>query len=391
MILKRMIYFIVNNNLHYIWSRAILEKISKINTEEDFSLIRFEPSALTMAEHDDIYENVYRSQGFFTSFWQLLNPIYMYKVKQNIKRIIFKKDDIVFLFTEYEIGNHYIVKRAKRKGAKVFIIDEGIGTYIINNYPYVFRGSSLKQRIIDYIIRYAIGFYDSRRLTGTNLLYFPRLDDKYYDGYILFYNFPLERSMPKVYVRFPGLKEELKNRDSNSILILGQGLNDFYLDDKEYIDSLLAILEVAAKSFRYVYFKFHHCEIKYLDRPEFKKLRKRLKELEIKIIDFDKPVAVENMISTLDHRPKFVVSYFSTALLNLFAVGCQPIFACHLLEKKCVDFEVVRTLLESVNYNFVSCYSDITPQYSSALTLDKIYTLDFTFQDFYKGLAYEKG
>ena len=108
-----MICFIANDNLHYMWSKAILEKISKTNPEEDFSSIRFEPSALTMTEYDGICENVYHSKGFFISFWQLLNPIYMYKIKQNVKRIIFKKNDVVFLFTEYEIGNHYLVKRVE--------------------------------------------------------------------------------------------------------------------------------------------------------------------------------------------------------------------------------------------------------------------------------------
>ena len=380
-----MIYFIVNNNLHYIWSSLILKEILEVKNKQEFSLIKFLPSALTMSDKDGLYKNIYVSQGLFGSFWQLLNLKLEYKIKNNLKKIPLKKNDIIFLFTEYEIGNHYIVKRAKQSGSKVYIIDEGIGTYIINNYAHLFRGSSVKQRIIDYAIRYLNGFRDSVRLTGNNTLYFPRLNDKYYDGYILFYNFPLRRNIPKIYLKFPALKNKLAKLNPNSILILGEGLNDFYLTEKEYIDSLLSIARAAVQSFKYVYFKFHHGEIRYLDTPNFKRLIEELNNFKVKIINFDKPIAVENIISKLDYPPKFIVSYICTALFNLFAAGCEPIFAYHLLRKKYADFEVLTALLESVHYNFISSYKDINPDYRSNLRLEKVYPSDMDVKDFYKG------
>lgn len=379
-----MIYFIVNNNLHYIWAGLIFKEILEVNNKQEFSLIKFLPSALTMSQDDNLYKNIYVSQGLFGSFWQLLNLKLEWRIKNNLKRIAFKKNDILFLFTEYEISNHYLVKRAKQSGSRVYIIDEGIGTYIINNYPHLFKGSSLKQRIIDYAIRYLNGFCDSVRLTGNNTLYFPRLNDKYYDGYILFYNFPLRRNIPKIYLKFPTLKDKITNLNPNSILILGEGLNDFYLTEREYIDSLLSVARAAVQSFKYVYFKFHHSEIKYLDRQEFKRLRKELDNLKVKIIDFDKPIAVENIISKLDYPPKFIVSYICTALFNLFAVGCEPIFAYHLLKRKYADFEVLTDLLESVDYNFIFSYEDIKPDYRSNLKLEKIYPSDMDIKAFYK-------
>jgi len=56
------------------------------------------------------------------------------------------------------IATHYIIVNAKPKGAKVFLVDEGIGTYMINNYSPLIPGPSMKQRFIYHTTRFINGF-----------------------------------------------------------------------------------------------------------------------------------------------------------------------------------------------------------------------------------------
>jgi len=359
-------------------------EIASADGGAEFSLIKFLPSALTMTQDDSLYRNIYASLGLFGSFWQLLDWKLEADIKKYLGDIPFGRGDIVFLFTEYEIANHFLVQRAKARGAKVFIVDEGIGTYIINNYPRVSKGSSLKQRIIGEVIRHGQGFHKSQRLTGNGTLYFPRLADEYYDGYLLFYRFPIRRDIPQVHVEMPGMGEPIPNLDRDAVILLGEGLHGYHMNEGDYIRSLKMLAQAAARSFKHVYFKFHHCELKVLDRPLFRDLQKQVRDLGINIIDFDKPVPVETLVPQLDFPPRFVVGYFSTALLNLFAAGCEPIFTCHLIKDKNFDFFVVEGLLDSIGYHLISSYDDINQDYTSGLTFDKIFSSGTTIGDFYR-------
>jgi len=381
-----MITFIVNNDVHYMRARLIRDQIHHCDSQARFHLVKFLPSALTMTEADHLYDRIYESRGLFGSFWQLLNLKIEKKIKQNLDRVPFAKGDILFLFTEYELGNHYLVQRAKQAGARVFIVDEGIGTYIINNYPNLSAGSSVKQRVIGEVTQWIQHFTDSRRLTGNGSLYFPVLKDTYYDGYILFYNFPLKRSMPLIYLQYPEAGQEIPNLDPDAVIILGEGLHRYHISEQEYIDSLLAIIRSAARNFRHVYFKFHRCETAFQGRPLYQRLQDEMQIQGVRILDAARPEAIENIIPDLDFPPRFVVSYLCTALFNLYARGCQPIFTCQLIQERDEDFEVVKDLLSNVGYNLIRSYNDISPDYSTHLSQDRIFPADRTVADFYRSL-----
>jgi len=385
-----MIYFFVHNNLHYTWAEAIRREIQGIDSHACFGLIKFVPSALTKSDLDGHYQKVFESKGLFGGFWSLLNVFEQNRIKRHLDELEFDKNDIIFAFTEYEIATHYIIRKAKKAGSKVYIFDEGIGTYILNNYPVLSQGDSVKQRVIHYAIKYVNGFHHTQRLTGNQKLYFPRLDDSFYDGYVLFYCFPFQRTLPLYRVAFPARQQKYMNLDPHSVLILGQALYNYCLTMDEYMASLKSVIDASNKSFRHIYFKFHHSALPLLKTSLFVDLTHYMQSKGVNVIDFNEPIYVEDLVDQLDFPPKFIVSYFSTALLNLFARGCEPIFICNLLEHKDIDLMVVKRLLESAHYRFIKSYDGINPSYRSDLDDEAVFCSDQAIGEWYKQIAYAK-
>jgi len=381
-----MIYFIVNNNFHYLRADLLRDEIVTVEPQVDTALIRIFSPALNRFDRDEDYEKVYSKHGLFGSFSQLLNLPGQWRIKQSLKRIPFRPGDGLFLFTEYELANHYLGQYAKSRGARVYLVDEGIGTYIINNYSRLTAGRSLKQRLITWVIRYLNGFYATSRLTGDETLYCPRLADRYYDGWVLFYNFSLKRDMRQIHVRLPGLKKNVPHLDPDAVLILG-GYNGFYFTLPEYINLMMSALRAAIKSFKRIYFKFHQAELKFLEHKEYRDFISLAREAGVELLALDRPEPVERWFEGQTHPPRFVVGNITTALLTLFALGCEPIFFCHLIQDRYVDFKILTGFLKSVGYRFISNWEDIRPSYRSNLTLGKIYSQDISFGDFYKNIA----
>ena len=125
-----MIYFLVNNNFHLY---DVKLHISNFKKQQDFSLIQI-PHTLNPQKEDANFKKIFTYQTPFQGK-KKINFLYIHRLHNKIKSDLqnISEKDFLFFYTEYECLNHYIVKLFKEKGAKTFLIDQGIATYILLN------------------------------------------------------------------------------------------------------------------------------------------------------------------------------------------------------------------------------------------------------------------
>jgi len=381
-----MIYFSVQSNLHYGWATRMAQEIRSADPGQDCGLIVFRSGRLTCAADPQIYESVHAVEELFGTARNLLfHPIRFRRVKQQLETVAFKAGDVLFLFTEYLLSNHYLAMRAKQAGARVFLVDEGIGTYVINNFERVGRSPQWKDQLLLWGIRVFNGFYDTDRVWGgPGTLPVMRLKDDYYDGYVLRYRFPIKNRTIRPYytnLRFYEPHQPCPETDAQAILILGSYYDDLYLDMYAYLKFMRALIAHCAGAFRTVYFKFHYLEQQYFSRPLFEAFRVWMEEIGVEILPMGQNAPVEDLIVEMPRPPRFIAANFSTALLNAFELGFQPVFLSHL-HGAGGDFETVARILEDVGYQFVDAVSEIRPDYTCGLKPERLFS-DMPFCDFF--------
>ena len=128
-----------------------------------------------------------------------------------------------------------------------------------------------------------------------------------------------------------------------------------------------------SENFEKIYFKFHPDEINSGIELKISAALSNYKNIEF--------VAIEEIIEQVigSYKARFMISYFSSSLKNLFFYGLEPIFISHLIFFL-KDIRVIvqyNTYLKTLNYNFVSSFKDINPRYHSDLTVkDTISIID---------------
>ena len=349
-----MIYFIVNNNYHY-YDFANQHSEFKNN---NIALIEI-PHNLDEREHNDLktfYKYIRNSRpGLIGQVFNFLSL-----VMQIDKDITPTKDDILFIYTEYEILNQYIANRFKLAGSRVYLIEDGgFGTYI----PFRLVDSehlTWQEHLKKSIYRLLPGL-SNIRLHKLNGFIFPWMVDTSIDGVCVYNPVALKRTIPIKLIKRP-FQPQLK-LVSGRVIFLNEPIYELYQSSEDYLTGLLQIIEALCSKFGEVFFKFHPRETDKWRNNIRQKVHIRFPG----VIFIEENTAIEIIVEI--YCPSLLASYFCSALLNLYDRDIEPLYLYHLIPdiKKQPIFLETTSVLIDLGYNFVSSFAEINTDFRSGL------------------------
>ena len=342
-----MIYFLVNNEYH------LLDVYDHCNQISDLD------KSLIIIPHNFNYDNrkisektnfttIYRYKSPFRG-WGFFNIFKIRRVCQQIEKELFIcKNDVLFVYTEYEILNQYIIKIFKKKGAMIYVIEDGgLPTYLTFNIDN--DGSfSLKEMIKLFFVNRILK-WDHVRFLKYNEIIFPQIEDKYLDGVLLYFKLTIRRNINTYFI----LKDvEKLALDEESAIFLNERIYDYYCSKEEYLSLLGDALRKITGKFRKVYFKFHPREH---EEDQLWQLHV-INKYPVEIINDPKPFEV--LLDNL--KTRYVFSFLSAALLNSYFYGAIPVYIYHHYEilRKNKIFCDIDKLLMSLGYRYIDVNYD---------------------------------
>lgn len=345
-----MIYFLVNNGYQYFDVEAHLQ-------------LRIKASLIIIPHKIDSYDKTrFIGTYHFETPWKSRRWMLIWPVRKLIRIIntsLFPKpDDILFCYTEYEPINQYIIARFKAAGARIYLIEDGgVASYIANfcNQP---NRLTLKETFLQFWTRYAIASptYHSFKIGGE---VFPRIDDEAIDALLYYRPVLVGRTIRRILISRP--TQQIKTR-SDTLLFLNQPLYESYETPKRYLEVLKKAICGLAPQFKNLYFKFHPRDSQ--DWRERIQACIRSACPRTIIVQNDHPV--EFVIK--EYSPKFVASFFSSALMGLAEMGIEPLFLYRLLDlNQSRPITTLDKILTELSYEFPINFQQISSDYCSGL------------------------
>lgn len=350
-----MIFFLLNNNyqrydftLHM--NNLNLDAVSVIEIPHTLGSYKYaEPIKTFRYERNLIDGLISQVSNYFSA---------SSRIKKEIKPT---SEDVLFLYTEFEILNLYVVNLFKKAGARVYLIEDGgMATYV----PFrklLSETLSIKERIKHLIYRTLPGL-STLRFHKINGIVFPWLADEFFDGLCVYRPVTIARKIPTILmehsVGLPAI-DVVQDR----VIFLNEPIYQHYQNADNYLDGLVKILDGLVTSFVSVYFKFHPREsIEWRQRIKDKVL---LQYPQIVVIESNE--AFEQMVET--YRPSTIASYFAASLLNLCERGIEPLYLYRCIpDLDCQPvFQEVSLVLSELGYNFATQIADIKSGYKSGL------------------------
>ncbi|MDY0193879.1 MAG: glycosyltransferase [Aliarcobacter butzleri] len=285
---------------------------------------------------------------FETPFKGVRNFLNIFKVKKLEKKIEnnlnINKEDILFVYTEYEVLNQYMISLFKKAGARVYVIEDGgfptYLTYGVTNEG----GLTVKEKIKMFYVKYVHGYKFVEFLKYNNII-FPQINEKYIDGVLVYLDVSIVRKIKKVLI---SKNQKAFYLDNNKAIFLNETMYDYYCSKAEYKVILNDVLSKMTQKFGKVYFKFHPRE------TEDNKI------WQLKIVNSFQDIEVINDTSPIEYlleryNTKYVFSFLSAALLNVNAMGAIPVYIYHLYDiiSKNSVFKQIDLILKNTNYNFI--------------------------------------
>ena len=266
------------------------------------------------------------------------------------------KDDVLFLYTEFELLNHSIAMLFKRANARVYLLEDGgVGTYL----PFSLQSDeplSPKQRLIAAMTR-CLPRLGRTKFHKVNGVVFPWLEDKHIDGVCLYRPLRIVRSIPVHVVR--GASAVAIEPKAGRAIFLNERMYDDYQTDDQYLEGLDRILASLTSGFEEVLFKFHPRE----EAAWIHRIRTLIASRQFPVRIIEDKRAIEAIVAA--YRPEVIASYFSTALLNLEGTGIEPMFLYQLLPGLASQrlFMQLTTLLHGWRYRFVTSWDEVRSGY----------------------------
>lgn len=271
-----------------------------------------------------------------------------------------RDDDVLFMYTEFELLNQFVALQFKRAGARVYLIEDGgVGTYL----PFSLPGSeplSFKEHVIALMSRCLPGLAHTR-FHKLNGVVFPWLPDRQLDGVCLYRPVKIIRDLPVIVLS--RARAVPVKRQCGRVIFLNERMYDNYQSDTQYLVGLQRLLTLLTQGFDEVLFKFHPRETAVWRERIRARLAAQLPS--VRIVASDR--AMEAVIDEL--RPEAIASYFSTALLNLDGTGVEPMFLYQMLPELAAQkvFVQLTTLLTQWGYRFVRVDAEARSGYVSGL------------------------
>ncbi len=344
--LKR-IFFLVNNNFHLIDVRSHLSDLKLAEVH----LICIPHTLDRIGTIAGVKEIHYFDSPFIGS-GSIFNVV---KVRQREKEISaslqFSPSDTLLIYTEYEPLNHYVACLMKKNGGSVYVLDEGLGTYLTFSQDSDLR-MPLKQTFKLLWSRYVLHY--SMKYLYLNQMIFPQMRDELFDGLLTYRNFNCVRDIPLVRIKKPDVKK--LDLDNDTCIFINGDIYNFYTSWSSYIEELVEIMEQLCVNFKNVYFKFHPRE------PQ--DIRDKIAAVlsvydNLTVLQGTGPV--EMCIEQL--RAGYAVSYVSTSLLNLASYGVQIAYIFQLMPSTSnSDLSVsLASVFRSLGIRLVEHLRDIVP------------------------------
>ena len=276
--------------------------------------------------------------------------------RRQLDQLKISKDDVLFVFTECELMNMFCIDKFYRKGCKVYLIEDGIASYIYYNSP----STAIPKRwkVLKYLYGFLYGLKGFNPYHAGDYLY-AMLSDAYFRGVCLFTDYSISRDIPVVYLHKN--EPEIVGLDKNKVILLTQPLYQTLMDEREHIATYERILRVMSGSFSNVYVKPHPSEFADHFADHYQSIAQGLDN----VMMLNSNDVVENCIS--QHGVGVAVALFSSALGKLAYKGIEPIYFYHLIEQQKQQHSDIDTYLKQLNYNFIKSFDDITPDYSSGI------------------------
>lgn len=359
-----MIYFLVNNNYHLIDVETHLDKLTGV----DIGLIQV-PHTLNVIERDSRYKKITIFSKLVEKKSDYFNILKNRKIEESLNESLdITHEDILFIYTEYELMNHKIIEHFYKSGAKIYIIEEGLASYI-QFYGKFKTKMKIKMYIKDFLVKKIYRLKKTRVMLFNNHPFYV-MEDKIFNGVCFYFDSKKEmnREIKKILIKkdikkIPDLKKQC-------VIFLNEDLYNFYENFGDYSRNLNSLLEKLNCNFEKVFFKFHPREYNMPDKLE--KIKLIIKKYDkIEIIDTKEPI--EKIVAEI--KPAYAVSYISVALLNLYFMGITPIFAYSVLDNlnSLEIFEDISDFLKNINYNILKSLSEINSNYTSNIKLGSEY------------------
>lgn len=359
--MKISIYFIVNNDYQV---KEVLDLIGWNKTAYRIVFIKV-PHSL---KHTLLPESVDHSVEFvpyYQGLKSLVNFVKINSIHARIKKF-FKEvtpNDFLFVFTEYEILNQYLISTFAKRTKNIFMLEDGVATVALysdmNKLSYPL---SFKYRLIKFLLASVYG-YPSINFLSDKKNFFPIMSDTYFKGICLYFNVHIDRNI-QPYLIEKGSKELIEQLDKDSVIFLNEDIYSFYSTYEEYETFLTSILVQLKNGFEKVYFKFHPRETQeYRDR--IARTITQIGGIQI-ILNND---IIEHTIS--QYRTKYSVAFSSAGCINLFYNGVEPIYLYQLIGFMNSNpiFEGFTMYLNQINYHFIKDLNELNSTYTSGITI----------------------
>lgn len=349
-----MIYLLINNNFHYYDLSLHLEALSWA----EVSLIAV-PHKLDADYVDGSFKKKYNFDTPFKGVKGYLDRRTIHDSQESIcSQIKPGPEDVLIFYTEFELLNQFIVSLFKKSGAKVFLLEEGLPTYI-NFCTESTTALSLKYKLklayIHNVLRYE--YVDYLSLNGFG---YPRIRDSFIDGVLFYFNTHVNRDVPNY--RISKEVETMSSTDPTKVIFLNEGLYLYYMGWDVYIDELKRVISALSHQFETVYFKYHPKE----NAKSKVRIRQALEGFSnVQFIEATTPI--ETLIVEL--QAKHAVSFFSAALMNLHVMGIDPIYIYPFIPslQKLDIIKTIHGFLESINYIFPNSLDELKLETTSRI------------------------
>lgn len=350
-----MIYFIVNNNYHFL----------------DFKthLLSVDANAVTLIGIPHTL-NPFHNLKVAAAFWysRSSRPGFAIQLRDFVllarridRDILPAKEDVLFFYTEYELLNQYLAGRFKQAGARVYLIEDGgLGTYV----PFrLLAGETLtvKEWVKQWIYRSLPGL-PRTRLHKLNGHIFHWMLDSSIDGVCLYRPVALRRNIPSILIRRPAQPKLALLPDR--AIFLNEPIYDDYQSGDSYLEGLDVLIRGLCARYSNLLFKFHPRETDEWRARIEEQVLKRFPSVKV----IRKNSAIEAMVDEL--RPSVVASYFCSALLSLSDRGIEPLYLYHLIPEISGQpiFQETTLVLGELGYVFIPSLSAIPNDYRSGLS-----------------------
>ncbi|HQG76615.1 MAG TPA: polysialyltransferase family glycosyltransferase [Bacteroidales bacterium] len=357
-----MIYFLINNTFHQYTTNLLIKTLK----EPELGLIQI-PYSLNPVLEDVRFKKIItleklpHSIEYLKNFPRLLIKLILRNhkiVTEAKKKIKPGKKDILFVFTETELLNSIIINTFKRKRATIFLIEDGLASYLYYNMksdPFSKRVKALKV-----LIRLVYGLKGFSPF-NVNGYFYPQISDKYFSGICYFYPITIKRQI-QVFKLMNPVKPLIFNSKYTNAIFLSQPIYYRFVSLDNYLVSLDLIFSNIASCFAVIYVKLHPDERDNGIGTKISGITKKYSNVRL-IHTSD---IVENIIQ--DINTSYAISFSSTALMSLAFFGIEPIYLYHLFNfMEGETSQYLTTYLKTLNYNFPQSFLDIKPGYKSGL------------------------